>query len=123
MLSALLTADRALGAASGEAALVDAEATGRALEEAVTAQIDMLGTFRAAFLAPGPERDRQLDALIDDYTDRPGAIRDLWIADSTGKTIYQSPSAAPRPTLSLTSAPQLSVEHDRRSRLLTITVP
>ena len=123
MLSALLTADRALGAASGEAALVDAEATGRALEEAVTAQIDMLGTFRAAFLAPSTERDRQLDALIDDYTDRPGAIRDLWIADSTGKTIYQSPSAAVRPTLSLTGAPQLSVERDRRSRLLTITVP
>jgi signal transduction histidine kinase len=124
MLSALVAADRALGSASREAAAIDATESSRLIEQALTGQIEILQTFRAPFLGGEAERDHELDALTDDYADDATALRGLWVLDSAGKILYQSASAAVRPSTGPPpAAPLVRVDNAHGARMLMVTVP
>jgi len=123
LLSALVTADRALGVASTEAAAVEATKSSQAVEQAVTAQIQLLKTFRAPLLAAPAERDRQLDVMTDDYADNARAVRAVWITDSLGKVIYQSVPSAPLPARAAGGVEARVAIEGTADRTLLITVP
>jgi signal transduction histidine kinase len=100
LLSALVTADRALGVASVEAAAVDATESSKAIEQMVAEQIQLLKTFRAPLVGAAADRDHQLDVMSDSYADDAPAVRAVWVIDSAGKVIYQSnPSAVLPPRI------------------------
>ena len=86
MVGALVTADRALSSASGEAAAVDALESSRLFEQVVAEQIAATNVFRAPLERPS---DRpQLERLATSYGSAAPGLRDLTIVDSVGRVLY-----------------------------------
>ena len=86
MVGALVTADRALSSASGEAAAVDALESSRLFEQVVAQQIAAMNVFRAPLARPndGP----QLERLATSYGGAAPGLRDLMVVDSAGRVLY-----------------------------------
>src|SRR5690348_8802237 len=94
MVGALVTADRALFSASGEAAAVDALQSSRLFEEIVARQIAAMNVFRAPLSATG-DRAGQLERVARSYTPAVAGLRDLTIVDGVGHVLYATQSGAP----------------------------
>ena len=86
MVGALVTADRALSSASGEAAAVDALESSRLFEQVVAEQVMAMNVFRAPLEHAG-ERPR-LETLAASYQATTPGLRDLTVVDSTGHVLY-----------------------------------
>ena len=97
MVGALVTADRALSSATGEAAAVDAFECSRLLEQIVAQQITALEGFRTPLAWTANDRTTQLDRLATSYLRETPALRDLSITDSAGRVLYPAPPSAFRP--------------------------
>jgi signal transduction histidine kinase len=123
MLSALVAADHALTAASGEAAAIDAMALSRSLEEAVAGQTELLRAFRAPFFAAPASRDRQLDAMADDYSSDVRALSAVVVTDTIGRVLYQTAGTTAPLAPAQRSPSGIVVTHDRTKGMLTITCP
>ena len=112
MVGALVTADRALSAASGEAAAVDALESSRLLEQVVAEQIAAMNVLRAPLARPG---DRpQLERLAASYREGEPGLRDLAIIDSEARVLLSAPSAGAIPApvgseATLTAGPDSTV--------------
>ena len=120
MVGALVTADRALNAASGEAAAIDALESARLVEQILGRQMAALGNLRVpAQLQPG-DREQGFARLASDYARGTPGLRELWITDSTGRVVYPVSPASPLPSIADSTAPSLSASS---GGLLTIAVP
>jgi len=95
MVSALVTADRALAAASGEAAAIDALESSHLLEQILARQVAALSAFRDPLEASRPSSN-DLEQLAAEYSRGVPGLRGLWIADSAGRVVYATDSTAPR---------------------------
>lgn len=115
MVGALVTADRALSSASGEAAAVDALESSRLFEQITAQQIAAMNVFRAPLLAR-PIDQSQLERLATSYQPAARGLRDLAILDSAGHVLYGALPAGAIPTFgresTLTAAPDSSVVID-----------
>jgi signal transduction histidine kinase len=87
MVGALVTADRALSSASGEAAAVDALESSELFEQIVAQQIEAMKAFRGALALPS-DRSPQLERLAKSYIGSSPGLRDLTILDSAGRVLY-----------------------------------
>ena len=96
MVAALVTADRALSAASGEAAAVDALESSRLFEQIVGQQIAAINAFRAPLALP---RDGapQLERLVTSYSGAAPGLRELAIVDSAGRVLFGALPTTTRP--------------------------
>ena len=86
MVGALVTADRALSAASGEAAAVDALETSRLIEQAIAEQIVAMNGFRAPIAVPSDRQ--QMERVAKSYSETAPGLRNLTIVDSDGRALY-----------------------------------
>ena len=96
MVGALVTADRALSSASGEAAAVDALESSRLLEQVVDEQVAAMNVFRLPLMAKPVDRD-QLERLGASYRGAAPGLRDLAVVDSAGRALLGAPSTAASP--------------------------
>src|SRR3954463_11332376 len=87
MVGALVTADRALSSASGEAAAVDALESSELFEQIVAQQIEAMKAFRGPLALPS-DRSPQLERLAKSYIGSSPGLRDLTILDSAGRVLY-----------------------------------
>ena len=87
MVGALVTADRALSSASGEAAAVDALESSQLFEQIVAQQIEAMNLFRGP-LALQSDRSPQLERLAKSYIGSARGLQDLTILDSAGRVLY-----------------------------------
>src|SRR2546423_1737928 len=92
MVGAVVTADRALTAASGEAAAGDALESARAVEKHLASHVAALSGFREPFLLPPMERTSQLARLAAEYSRATPGLSDLQIVDSEGRVLYPASS-------------------------------
>jgi signal transduction histidine kinase len=92
MVGALVTADRALSSASGEAAAVDALESSRLFEQIAARQIEAMHTFRAPLALAG-DRAAQLERLATSFSGAAPGLRDLRIVDSAGRVLYGAVTA------------------------------
>ena len=88
MVGALVTADRALVSASGEAAAVDALESSRLLEQIVAQHSAMMAGFRTSLASSTSDRIPQLDRAATAYARGAPGLLDLTIADSAGRILY-----------------------------------
>lgn len=95
MVGALVTADRALSSASGEAAAVDALESSRLFEQIVAEQTAAMNIFRAPLAQPSNRS--QLERLAASYRGTAPGVRDLTIVDSTSRVLYGGPTTAASP--------------------------
>jgi signal transduction histidine kinase len=94
MIAALLTADRALVSAAGDAAAIDARDSALLIEQLLALRIDALAAFHAPLMSPAAERSREFEELASHVGHEPSGPRDVWVADSTGQVLYQVGAAA-----------------------------
>ena len=95
MFGALVTADRALSSASGEAAAVDALESSRLFEQIVARQIAAMSVLRAP-LGVTTHRATQLERLATSYSSAAPGLRDLTIVDSAGRFLFGGASIPPK---------------------------
>ena len=100
MAGAIVTADRALSSASGEAAAVDALESSRLFEQIVAQHLAAMSVFRTP-VALSTDRTSQLERLATSYVGTASGLRDLTIVDSAGRVLYGALPAAPSPGTSL----------------------
>jgi signal transduction histidine kinase len=100
MVGAIVTADRALSSASGEAAAVDALESSRLFEQIVVEQLAAMSVFRAPLTLPS-DRTSQLGRLATSYMDAAPGLRDLTIVDSAGRALYGALPATMGPAISI----------------------
>jgi hypothetical protein len=77
MVAALVTADRALNSASGEAAAIDALETSRLIEQLLLAQIVSLTNLRAPLASTAGSRRDDLERLANEYARGTPGLREL----------------------------------------------
>jgi signal transduction histidine kinase len=87
MVGALVTADRALSSASGEAAAVDALESSQLFEQIVAQQTEAINLFRGPLALPS-DRSPQLERMAKSYIESAPGLRDLTIVDSAGRVLY-----------------------------------
>ena len=121
MVGAVVTADRALTAASGEAAAVDALESARLVEQHLAMQFAALGTFRDPLLTPSSGRESEITRLAAYYSRIAPGLRDLLVADSAGRVLYPASPFSIFPAVTAPS-PMVSVSHDR-ARIIALLVP
>ena len=121
MVGALVTADRALNAASGEAAAIDALESSRLIEQIVARQVAALSTLRAAFTAVPRNGVSELERLATEYSQDAPGLRQLWVVDSAGHVAY-SRTLAPQERSSTPPAAAATVSLDS-GRIVTLSVP
>src|SRR5690348_2261807 len=92
MVGALLTADRALSAASAEAAGIDASESGNFIQQRIIRDVEGLGNFRALLLTSARDRTAEFDALAESFGREHDGVKSLWVADSTGRILFGSGS-------------------------------
>ncbi|HEY7233661.1 MAG TPA: HAMP domain-containing sensor histidine kinase [Gemmatimonadaceae bacterium] len=124
MVGALLTADRALVSASGDATAIDARDSALLIEQLLALRIDALTSFHAPLMSPPAERNRELDELAGHIGHEPGGPRGLWVTDSTGQLIYQTKSSPP-PRIGAAPPQSTSVviENANGARALIVVAP
>jgi signal transduction histidine kinase len=124
MVSALVTADRALLSASDEAAAIDARESSLLLEQLLALRIDALGAFHAPLLSPPGDRTREFEELATHIAQKPDKPHELWVTDSTGKVLYQMSS--PAVPIALGAPPlrtSVRLVGDRGARSLLVVAP
>jgi signal transduction histidine kinase len=94
MVGALVTADRALSSASGEAAAVDALESSQLFEQIVAQQIEAMNVFRGPLALPS-DRSPQLERLARSYVASARGLQDLTILDSAGRVLYDATPTSP----------------------------
>lgn len=114
MVGALVTADRALSSASGEAAAVDALEASRLVEQVVGEQVATMNIFRVPLL-PQPRDQPQLERLATAYARVAPGLRDLAVVDSAGRVLY---GALPTGTSSSTGGREATLTVAPRGGLL-----
>src|SRR5689334_14651330 len=93
MIAALVTADRALVSANGDAAAIDARDSALLIEQLLALRIDAVTAFHAPLMSTAGERSREFAELAGHLGHEHGAARDVWVADSTGQLLFQTGSA------------------------------
>jgi signal transduction histidine kinase len=108
MIAALVTADRALLAASTEAAAIDARDSALLIEQLLALRIDALRALHAPLMSPPAERIREFDELTSHIAHEPGGPKALWVTDSVGRVLYQTAA---------TNSPLAGMEPPRETRV------
>jgi len=124
MIAALVTADRALMAASNDAAAIDARDSALLLEQMLALRIDGLRALHAPLMSVGGERKREFDELANHIAHEPGGPQQLWVTDSVGTVLYQT-GTGPSPFSSGALPRETSVVTENRNtaRALMIVAP
>ena len=117
MVGALVTADRALSSASGEAAAVDALESSRLFEQLVAEQIAAMNVFRAPLAQPSDRS--QLQRVATSYGGAATGLRDLTVVDSAGRVLYGVLPTSGGPA---SIGPEVTVTADPDS-IVVLTVP
>lgn len=121
MVGAVVTADRALTAATVEAAAVDALESARLVEQHLAMQFAALGAFREPLLASPNEREAELARFAAYYSRISPGLRDLLIADSAGHVLYPKSAFSTLPAVAA-ATPTVTVSHDR-AHVVGVVVP
>ncbi|HKW12462.1 MAG TPA: HAMP domain-containing sensor histidine kinase [Gemmatimonadaceae bacterium] len=122
MVGALLTADRALVSASGDATAIDARDSALLIEQLLALRIDALTAFHSPLMAPPAERSREFEELAGHIGNEPGGPGGLWVTDSTGQVIYQTESPPP-PRAAPPQSTSVVVENAHGVRALIVVAP
>jgi signal transduction histidine kinase len=112
MVGALVTADRALNSASREAASVDAMQSSQLIEQALSHQVAALGSLRPALIIAGGDRGRVLQQLATELVHEAPSLRELWVADTSGRAVYAT-STARQPAPSGKVVPTVGIDTSR----------
>ena len=124
MIAALVTADRALVSASGDAAAIDARDSALLIEQLLALRIDALTAFHAPLMSQSGDRSREFAELAGHVGHERGAPHDVWVTDSTGQLLYQTGSAAsPMTGHPLPRTTTVHVRDDRGDRSLIVLAP
>ena len=121
MIGALVTADRALKSASSEAAGIDALESSHVIEQCIVRDLEALSSFRALLLAGLPVRQSDFDTLAETFAREHQGARSIWVTDSVGGVLFQSPASE-----SIGSGipkSEVVVSVGRRGRVLSFVVP
>jgi signal transduction histidine kinase len=118
MVGAVVTADRALIAASGEAAAVDALQSAHLIERHIGAHAAALRAFSGPLLGNSPARDSGLARLAAEYFRTEPALQELLITDTAGHVVYPA-SATSVPFISGAASPTVHVSRERGIILVT----
>jgi signal transduction histidine kinase len=97
MVGGLLVADHALRGASEEQAQIDATESAHVVEQVIARQVDGLSSMHGLLLGSQSRRPEEFTALARSFARGRSALRHVWIADSTGRVLYD--------TLIIASAP------------------
>jgi signal transduction histidine kinase len=124
MIAALVTADRALLAASTEAAAIDARDSALLIEQLLALRIDALRALHAPLMSPPSERSREFDELASHIAHEHGGPKALWVTDSVGRVLYQTtaanfPLTGPAPP----SETRVVVRKDQGTHALMVLAP
>src|SRR3954468_24211994 len=112
MVGALVTADRALNSASREAASVDALESSHLIEQALSQQVGALSSLRGALMTAGVDRDRALQQLATEIAHEAPSLRELRVADSSGRVLYP-PSTSSQPAPASRRVPTIAVDANK----------
>ena len=99
MVGALVTADRALDAGSGEAAAIDALESSRLLQQILARQLAGLSAFREPLARNAQSADAELKQLASDYVHGNPSLRELSIAGPDGRLMYDTDSGSTQAVL------------------------
>jgi signal transduction histidine kinase len=95
MVGALVTADRALSSASGEAAGIDAMESSHLIGQSVVRDLEGLSSFRALLLSAATDRAGEFDTLAASFAREHDGVENIWVMDSTGRVLFQSRASMP----------------------------
>ena len=123
MVGALLTADRALSAASGEAAKIDAVESAHFIQQRLVRDIEALGNFRGLLLSDVGDRKADFDALSESFTREHPGVTSIWVADSSGHLLFTSGAAPSTRSGSWGNAPRIWLEQRGAAPELSMLVP
>ena len=112
MVGALVTADRALDAGSGEAAAIDALESSRLLEQIVARQLAALTTFREPLADAAQNSAMELKQHASDFAHANPGLRELSIAGADGQLLYATDSGSPQAILVPASAKITVADHE-----------
>jgi signal transduction histidine kinase len=108
MVGALLTADRALDAGSGEAAAIDALESSRLVQQILARQLAALNEFREPLSRNTQVVDPELKQRAGEYARANPGLRELSVAGSDGHLIYATDSGS-APAILVPAAPKVMV--------------
>ena len=111
MVGALVTADRALDAGSGEAAAIDALESSRLLQQILARQLAALSAFREPLARDTRANDAELRQLAGDYAHANPGLRELSIAGPDGHLVYATDSGLAQPILVPVTAKVTVADH------------
>jgi hypothetical protein len=112
MVGALVTADRALDAGSGEAAAIDALESSRLVQQILARQLAALNEFREPLARNTPGVDLELKQLAGDYARANPGLRALSVAGSDGHLIYATDSGSAPAILVPAAAKVIGAGHE-----------
>jgi signal transduction histidine kinase len=90
MVAALLTADRALTAASTEAAKIDATESAHVIQQRIVSDIEAVGNFRGLLLSNAGDRQSDFDALAESFVREHDGVKGVWVSDSSGRVLFET---------------------------------
>jgi len=121
MIAALVTADRALLAASTEAAAIDARDSALLIEQLLALRIDALRSLHAPLMSPAAEQRREFEELASHIAHELGGPKALWVTDSVGRVLYQTTSAnSPLAGAAPPRETRVAVQKDQRTHALMV---
>jgi signal transduction histidine kinase len=112
MVGALVTADHALNSASREAASVDALESSHLIEQALSRQVAALSSLRGALMMASIDRDRALQQLATELAREAPSLRELRVADSSGRLLYPS-STSGQPAMASRLVPTVTIDANK----------
>lgn len=122
MLGALLTADRALSAASAEAASIDAVESAHFIQQRVFRDLEGLGNFRGLLLSSAMSQS-EFGALAESFSREHDGVKGVWVADSIGRVLFQIGVPAPGGSARTATTPQIRTARAPIDRELLMRVP
>lgn len=123
MVGALLAADRALSAASVEAASIDATESSHFVQQRVVRDVEALGNFRGLLISAGADRKAEFDTLVESFTREHEGVTSVWVSDSTGRVLFADGATIPARFGGRTDIAQIWLAGRRPSRELVFLVP
>ena len=90
MVGALFVADRALTSASEQQANIDAIDSAHLIEQIVARQVDGLNIFQPLMTGAQRGDNPVFDSLAASFSSTHPAVREIWLADSTGQVVRDS---------------------------------
>ena len=112
MVGALVTADHALNSASREAASVDALESAHLIEQSLSREVAALSSLRGALMMASIDRDRALQQLATELAREAPSLRELRVADSSGRLLYPS-STSGQPATASRLVPTVAIDANK----------